>query len=191
MARNQKLKVYRTPIGFHDAYVAAPSQKAALKAWGSDANLFARGVAELVDDPELTREPLEKPGTVIKRLRGSEEEQLAALPPDKPASDRAADGRSRDDAAKPKSLARQKAKPKPKPRPSREALDKAEQALEALLEQQASEDEALRDRERQLQRERHDLERTHRHDRAAAQQLVDREREVHASALDRWAQDRQ
>ena len=32
-----KLKVYRTPIGFHDAYVAAPSQKAALDAWGSDA----------------------------------------------------------------------------------------------------------------------------------------------------------
>lgn len=34
MPRKQKLKVYRTPIGFHDAYVAAPSQKAALKAWG-------------------------------------------------------------------------------------------------------------------------------------------------------------
>ena len=27
--RATKLKVYRTPIGFHDAYVAAPSQKAA------------------------------------------------------------------------------------------------------------------------------------------------------------------
>ena len=26
------LKVYRTPIGFHDAYVAAPSKKAALRA---------------------------------------------------------------------------------------------------------------------------------------------------------------
>ena len=51
------LKVYRTPIGFHDAYVAAPSQKAALQAWGSDANLFARGVAELVTDPALTAEP--------------------------------------------------------------------------------------------------------------------------------------
>jgi hypothetical protein len=28
-----KLKVFRTPIGFHDAYVAAPSKKAALAAW--------------------------------------------------------------------------------------------------------------------------------------------------------------
>jgi hypothetical protein len=29
MPRVAKLKVFRTPIGFHDAYVAAPSQKAA------------------------------------------------------------------------------------------------------------------------------------------------------------------
>ncbi len=35
MAR--KLKVFRTPAGFHDAYVAAPSRKAALAAWGADA----------------------------------------------------------------------------------------------------------------------------------------------------------
>ena len=41
----RKLKVFRTPIGFHDAYVAAPSQKAALQAWGTDTDLFARGVA--------------------------------------------------------------------------------------------------------------------------------------------------
>ena len=51
--RKTKLKVFRTPIGFHDAYVAAPSQKAALEAWGSDSNLFAAGVAELVTDAEL------------------------------------------------------------------------------------------------------------------------------------------
>ena len=79
MAKAGKLKVFRTPIGFHDAYVAAPSQKAALEAWGSDHNLFARGEAELVDDPALTAEPLARPGEVIKRLRGTAEEQLAAL----------------------------------------------------------------------------------------------------------------
>jgi hypothetical protein len=33
MARKQTLKVYRTPIGIHDAYVAAPSRKALLKKW--------------------------------------------------------------------------------------------------------------------------------------------------------------
>ncbi|MEG8017904.1 hypothetical protein [Sphingomonas sp. LR55] len=67
MARAQKLKVYRTVAGFHDAYVAAASQKAALAAWGSDKDLFARGIAEQVTDDALTAEPLAAPGTVIKR----------------------------------------------------------------------------------------------------------------------------
>ena len=79
-----KLKVYRTSIGFHDAYVAASSQAAALKAWGTDKPLFARGAAEVVTDPELVAEPLASPGVVVKRLRGTAEEQVAALPPDRP-----------------------------------------------------------------------------------------------------------
>ena len=54
----RKLKVFRTPIGFHDAYVATPTKKAALEAWGTDANLFARGTAEEVTDPKLTAAPL-------------------------------------------------------------------------------------------------------------------------------------
>ena len=77
--RKQKLKVFRTPIGFHDAYVAAPSQKAALEAWGADGNLFAQGIAEQVDDPKLMEEPLARPGEVIKRVRGSLDEHVAAL----------------------------------------------------------------------------------------------------------------
>lgn len=78
-----KLKVYRTPIGFHDAYIAAPSQKAALAAWGADANLFARGVAEIVTDPKLTKEPLDKPGEIIRKARGTEAEHFASLPKSK------------------------------------------------------------------------------------------------------------
>ena len=58
MAKMRALKVFRTPVGFHDAYVAATSQKAALEAWGTNHNLFARGEAELVEDPDLTAEPL-------------------------------------------------------------------------------------------------------------------------------------
>ena len=116
------LKVFRTPIGFHDAYVAAPSQKAALEAWGSDHNLFARGDAEIVTDPALTEEPLAKPGTVIKRLRGSTAEQIAALPPEperKP--------KTKEAEPKPK---KPKAAEKPRrPRPDRNALDAAEQVL--------------------------------------------------------------
>lgn len=71
--------MFRTPSGFHDAYVAAPSQKAALEAWGSATNLFAAGAAELVTDSKLTKEPLARPGEVIRKLRGSADEQLRAL----------------------------------------------------------------------------------------------------------------
>lgn len=115
------LKVYRTPIGFHDAYVAAPSQKAALKAWGSDADLFARGVADVVTDPALTAEPLARPGEVIRKLRGTAEEQLAAAPARKPP---------------PATASRP-------PRPDRAALQAAEQALAAA-------DERYREKERAL-----------------------------------------
>ncbi|MBB4152261.1 hypothetical protein GGQ80_000137 [Sphingomonas jinjuensis] len=108
MART--LKVYRTPIGFHDAYVAAPSQKAALEAWGSDANLFPRGVAEEVTDPSLTKEALDHPGKVIRTLRGTAEEQMAALPADKPKR-------------------KAPAAPAKRPQPSRRRLDAAEAAL--------------------------------------------------------------
>src|SRR3546814_20792274 len=74
------LKTYRTAIGFHDAYVAAPSQKAALEAWGSDSNLFAVGAAERVEDPDMMRETFDNPGRVIKRPRGTMAEHMAALP---------------------------------------------------------------------------------------------------------------
>jgi hypothetical protein len=89
MAR--KLKVYRTPIGFHDAYVAAPNQKAALKAWGADADLFARGVAEAVTDDAMMKEPLAKPGEVIRRPRGTDAEHMAALPKSQPRARRRPD----------------------------------------------------------------------------------------------------
>jgi hypothetical protein len=121
MPRAAKLKVYRTSTGFHDAYVAAPSQKAALEAWGADANLFARGVAEQVTDPALMEAPLGRPGEVIKILRGDLEEQLRALPADRKGP---------------------KAKP-PKPRPSRAALDQAEASLGDLDQAQARERAAL------------------------------------------------
>jgi hypothetical protein len=80
MARAQKLKVYRTVAGFNDAYVAATSQKAALEAWGSVRDLFARGIAELVTDPALTAAPLASPGVVVKHSRGTTAEQIKAMP---------------------------------------------------------------------------------------------------------------
>ena len=137
------LKVFRTPIGFHDAYVAAPSRKAALAAWGADKDLFARGVAEVVTDPALTAEPLTHPGTVVKRLRGTAAEQIDAAGVAAPAKQAA-----RVKPGPPKARA---------PRPDRDAVDAAEAALaqaeeghraaEAAL---AAEEQALAERRRAL-----------------------------------------
>ena len=181
MARQQKLKVFRTPIGFHDAYVAAQSRKAALAAWGSDADLFARGVAELVTDEALSAEPLAHPGTVIRRLRGTAEEQLAALPRDPPerraAPSRSAGASAKADAAKPQ------AKPKPKPPPSRTKLDAAEREMQAVRERQQREMDDIRERQRILDRDRRTLEAKHEREQRAARQALERERKLYAEKL--------
>jgi len=173
MARATKLKVYRTVAGFHDAYVAAPSQKAALEAWGSDRDLFARGIAEQVTDPALTAEPLTAPGTVVKRSRGTTAEQIAALPdpqPDTPERD-APTGKVRAKPPSPGSAkAKSKSPPKPPPRakpdpkPSGTALDAAEETLAAVKADYAGRERALAAREAALTRERRAFDR----DRAAA-----------------------
>lgn len=139
-----KLKVFRTPIGFYDAYVAAPSQKAALEAWGSEKNLFASGSAELVDDPKLGKAALARPGDVIKVRRGTDEEHIAALPKTRP---------PRKKEAPPKAP--------PQPRPSRAALDRAEKSLEVA---ERKRDRALDDLDeaiRSLQAKRRDEARRH------------------------------
>src|SRR5215469_14113160 len=69
-----RLKVFRTHLGFYDVVVAAPSQKAALEAWGAGSNLFAHGFASVVTDPELAKAALRKPGVVLKRQFGSKGE---------------------------------------------------------------------------------------------------------------------
>lgn len=114
-----KLKIFRTPIGFHDAYVAAPSRKAALKAWGAEADLFARGAAEQVTDERLMAEPLAHPGEVIKRPRGTAADHLAASTPLRRAK-----------KATPRAKTKAPSRAKPPPRPSRAALTAAEEALE-------------------------------------------------------------
>ena len=69
-----KLKVFRTHLGFYDVIVAAPSQKAALEAWGAGSNLFDHGFASVVADPALMEAALRKPGVVLKRQFGSQGE---------------------------------------------------------------------------------------------------------------------
>jgi hypothetical protein len=164
-----KLKVYRTPIGFHDAYVAATSQKAALKAWGADADLFARGAADVVTDPGLSEAPLAHPGDVIRLPRGTEAQHIKALGR-RPVTARArkADPEPETDAAPtpraekrepiPAPPVRKAQKPKPsRPRPSRAALDKAETALRDAEARHDAEQTALAERKRALEQEQRDL----------------------------------
>ncbi len=191
MARAQKLKVFRTPIGFHDAYVAAPSRKAALEAWGTDRDLFARGAAEQVDDQELMAEPLANPGKVIRRSRGTTAEQIAALPEDRRKARRADE--TREEVAPPPSgkskrgaTAKKVAAPEPRPKPSRVKLDQAEQALAGEEQDAGDALEALARRERELARERGRLEAEQERKRARLQAHVDKERAAYERAMRDW-----
>jgi len=200
VARKQKLKVFRTPIGFHDAYVAAPSQKAALQAWGSHADLFARGVAEVVTDEDLIAEPLANPGEVIRRVRGSEAEHLAATDRPRQRKSRAAKASepneraaNASESARGSGRARTKARKRLPPRPSREKLEAAENALAELKDRQRSESDELHEREaeidrqrREIERKRREIERSHGVELGKAEAILEDERRRHARALDLW-----
>lgn len=180
-----KLKVYRTPIGFYDAYVAAPSQTAALQAWGSARDLFARGVAEVVTDPALTAEALAQPGTVIKRSRGSAAEQIAALPPTppRPARKPAADP---DAKRQPKPKPKPAAKARPAPKPDRGALADAEQALAEAQARHRREQRTLQVEETALARRRRALERDQQDEHARLEAAREHAAEAYARALRLW-----
>ncbi|BCA57589.1 hypothetical protein [Sphingomonas sp. HMP6] len=190
MAR--QLKVFVVPAGFHDAYVAAPSRKAALAAWGSEHDLFARGIAQEVTDPALTAEPLAHPGAVIKRSRGTTAEQIAALPdapvrtaeddpPATPAKTKRGGGK-----ASPERKAEPKPTPPPPPKPSRDALAAAEQALADLEDAYRDADAALLARQRALDRERRDLEAAHERDSKERGDALAEERDRYDRAISRW-----
>ena len=178
MAKAKTLKVYRTPIGFHDAFVAAPSQKAALEAWGSDSNLFAAGVAEPVTDPALMKEPLARPGEVVRKLRGSAAEQVAALGATRKKADRPA----------PRPSAASGRGGRKKPRPSRAAVDRAEQALARAEARHKAALDRLRAEEAALQQRRRDTERKQRGEREALGAAVDEARERYRAAMAEWAE---
>jgi hypothetical protein len=173
MPAPKQLKVFRTPIGFHDAYVAAPSQKAAMEAWGSDKDLFSRGEAERVTDPALTAEPLASPGLVIKRLRGTAAEHMAALPDDAP-------------PRKPPRAKTSSGKKEQAPRPSRAELDAAELALAQAAERQAEESGALAEREAELARERRALAKAQEREMARLGQERDKAAAEFEEAIRRW-----
>lgn len=173
----RKLKVFRTPIGFHDAYVAAPSQKAALEAWGSDSNLFARGTAEQVTDPKLTAEPLEHPGEVIRVSRGDLKAQLKALGPRSKAAAK--------DEAKVKGASRPRARPKPPPK--RDNVDRAEAALAQAHAKQVKERAALEKQREALERKLDALEARQEEETVRLKRQLHEARDAYREALEDWS----
>ena len=178
-----KLKVFRTAIGFHDAYVAAPSRKAALAAWGTDKDLFARGAAEVVTDPALAAGPLAAPGQVFRRTRGSAAEQVAALGPMPAAAKR------KSVAAEPVARAAPPTRKARPPKPDRGSLDLAEEALRRLVERQAAERAELVEEERELRARTQAFTARQRTDLSAAKRRVAGERRDHFAALAQWRAD--
>jgi colicin import membrane protein len=67
----RKLKVYQTSLGFYDLAVAAPSMKAALRAWGTSENLFQQGFAKESEDNDIITAAMAQPGRVLRRPVGS------------------------------------------------------------------------------------------------------------------------
>ena len=124
-----KLKVFRAVSGFHDSYVAVPSRAAALRAWGASTDLFAMGAAEEVTDPKLAAKALESPGTVFTLKRGAKD----AVPVE------------------------HRPKPRAVRKPSREALDRAERALEQMRKKQAGELDAIGQEIARLDRARREM----------------------------------
>lgn len=165
---------FQTPIGFHDAYVAAPSQKAALEAWGSDADLFARGSAEQVTEPKLMAAPLERPGEVIKLLRGTEAEQVAAL------------GKAAVKGGSKKAGSRIKSGMTKKQKPSRASLDEAEEELKKLEGEQAKELAAIENEVQAIERKRRELQRRQKRDLGELEAKAERERARYEQELERW-----
>jgi colicin import membrane protein len=141
-----KLKVFAAPQGFYETVVAAPSQKAALEAWGTHQNLFESGMASVTTDAKAVEAALARPGEVLSRPAGSKD-------PFKPVG-QAAPPKPPKAPPKPKVAKAAAAKPTPRPKPpaDRGPLADAEQVLKAA--------EAARIREiAALQREREELER--------------------------------
>src|ERR1700757_821297 len=68
----RRLKVFQTQLGFYDTVVAAPSQAAALRAWGTHQDLFASGDARLTTEPAAVEAALARPEIPLRRPIGSE-----------------------------------------------------------------------------------------------------------------------
>ena len=176
-AAGKRLKVFQTQFGFYDTVVAAPSQAAALRAWGVHQNLFASGEAKITGDARAVKAALAHPETPLMRAVGSKDAfalEAARLPdvPDAPK------------ARKPKAEAGAKTKPTApaKPPADRSALDAAEGALRKLDEARKREEAALRSRQAKLDDEVHAAQAAYVTERKAATSQIVQARQAYRQA---------
>ena len=159
----RRLKVFQVHLGFFDTVVAAPSQAAALRAWGTHQNLFVDGQARVTDDPQAVEAALAHPEVPLKRAVGSTDPfalDTVNLPkvPDAPETAR----------ANPSIKPVQRGLP-----PDRSALDAVEAELRKLDDERKAEEATFRRRQDELDVERKAAQAAYvdRH-KAAAQALV-------------------
>ena len=165
-AKGRKLKVFQAPFGFHELVVAAPSQAAALRAWGTHQNLFAEGLAKVATDDAAIAAALKHPETPLRRAIGSNDpfEPKAISLPDLPDAGPRRDYQNRSSAAK-------KTKPAPPP-PDRSGLDAAERDLQHLEGQRRREEERFSRRWDELHREQEAARKQYARDKDSADKAV-------------------
>jgi hypothetical protein len=162
-----KLKTYQTSLGFFEQAIAAPSMKAALKAWGADSNLFHQGAAKESRDPDVIAATMAKPGVVLKRPVGS----------DGPFGEHAELPTELGESGGPGKSARRSKAHKPKRASSRPGNNAAEKKAALAYERE----QKRRDRERGKIEAAEEKERERRHqDVAKAQAALDKAEREHA-----------
>jgi len=173
-----RLKTFQAHLGFFDTVVAAPSQKAALEAWGSRQNLFRDGTAKQASDPDAIAAATAHPGVVLKRLAGSKDPFVTQPPLPKSTRPKALSGKAvMLHAAKNRhGQERQLQKPRPvttppKRPPDRSKLDAAERALAQLHAMRKTMRAEFERRENSLRAEQH----KHEQEVQARQQELERE----------------
>ena len=174
----RRLKVFQAVFGFHESVVAAPSQAAALSAWGAHQNLFAEGAAHPATDKDAVAAALAHPLTPLRRAIGSK--GSFSLKPSTPSLDIARAGTG---GAKPGRSPPRSSDPEP-PAPDRTALSAAEAAVERLEKTQTRREQAFRRRREALDAEEAEARTQWTRNREAALETLERERQAYRKARD-------
>ncbi|MBI1684098.1 hypothetical protein [Caulobacter hibisci] len=190
-AARRRLKVFQAQFGFHDSVVAAPSQAAALAAWGIRQNLFAEGRAKLTDDPDAVVAALAHPEVPLRRAVGSRDPfTLDPGLPDLPAGPKISRAKPNLKLVPKADAARRVLKPEPepepepepappKPPPDRAPLVAAEQRLAAIEIERTAQAADLQARRDALEAEALAARRAWAKDRKAAQEALDKARRAY------------